>query len=99
MKDRIENIQKHELSLNRANELLNKLETIIEEWKKFNPNFLELMEYYQSPEWMEDFDAGNKGVFKDINCGILSEDGIFNMFQRQRELNFKMIRVALNYLE
>ena len=99
MEERISNIQKQEQNLNEVVDLLDKLEPLIEAWQKLQPQFEELMEYYDSLQWLDDVDDSNLGAFKDIPHGVLSQDAVFDMFHRQRKLNFKMIRVALNYLD
>lgn len=99
MEKRISQIQKQEQSLNRANDLIEKLESLIEDWQKLRPQFSELMEYYGSEQWHDDVEDSNEGAFKDFPHGVLSEDAVYDMFHRQRELNFKMMRVALDYLE
>ena len=41
-----------------------------------------LKEYYESPQWREDFEADEAGKFpKDLKRGVLSEDGIYNLLE------------------
>ena len=40
---------------------------------------LRLLDYYQSQTYMEDLDLSNKGCFDGIPCGVLSEDGVYNL--------------------
>lgn len=43
--------------------------------------------YYDSPVWKEDFAADEAGLFpQDLKRGVLSEDGIYNVLERYREL-------------
>ena len=47
----------------------------------------ELERYYASPESKEDFAADEAGQFpKDLKRGVLSEDGIYNLLERIREI-------------
>lgn len=99
MEQRINNIKKLEVILDKATALFNDLEQMIEELEKFHPEFQKLMNYYGSEEWMQDVEDSNKGIFDDIKCGVLSEDAIYNLYTQQRFLHFKMMRIALDYLE
>ena len=42
-------------------------------------SYLRLLDYYQSQTYMEDLDLSNKGYFDGIPCGVLSEDGFYNL--------------------
>ena len=47
---------------------------------KIKDKIEELEKYYTGPEWMEDFEADNKGLIpKDMNRGILTEDAIYDL--------------------
>lgn len=99
MEKRIENIQLHEKTLDKANALINELENWLDKWGELHPDFQNLMKYYGSPQWQEDVDTSNKGTFSDFPHGVLSQDAVYDMYTNQRNLNFKMIRTALDYLE
>lgn len=99
MDKRIENIKKQEANFDKLDAILNQLRTLVDDWESLQPNFKELMDYYGSAQWFEDVEASNKGEFKGIKAGILSEDAVYNLYSAQRTLNFKMIRTALDYLE
>lgn len=99
MENRIAKIQEQEKNLNQANEVLDELEALVKNWQNFFPQFNELMNYYNSSQWHDDFQESNRGTFKDFPCGVLSEDAVYDMYHRQRTLNLKIIRVALDYLQ
>ena len=47
----------------------------------------QLERYYTSPEWMDDFEASERGELpKGLHCGVLSEDGIDDLLDDNREL-------------
>ncbi len=49
----------------------------------------ELSEYYGSQTWKEDFAADEAGELPpDLERGILSEDGIYNVLERYREMTY-----------
>lgn len=99
MQKRIEDIKRQETFLNKGTELVNRMEALLQEWKEYQPEFRKLMDYYQSPQWMEDFRDSNEGMFEDFPCGVLSQDAVYDLYSEQRTLNFEMIRVGLSYLE
>ena len=43
------------------------------------PDFEELLAYYQSQTYMEDLSLEEKGHFWDMTRGVLSEDGVYNL--------------------
>ena len=47
----------------------------------------ELEAYYTSPKWKEDFATDEAGKLpKNLKRGVLSEDGIYNVLERNKEL-------------
>lgn len=99
MDKRIENIKKHEHQLDAMETFISTLESLLEQWKSLQPGFKELMDYYSSPQWQNDVESENQGEFKDLKCGVLSQDGIYNLYHRQRELSLELIRTALDTIE
>jgi len=48
----------------------------------------ELKEYYDSDRWLRDYEADERGELpKDLKRGVLSQDGLYNLFNEIREIN------------
>lgn len=99
MHKQIENIKRQEVILNKGTELVSRLEALLQQWKEYQPEFRQLMDYYQSPQWEKDYHESNEGKFKDFPCGVLSQDTVYDLYSDQRTLTFEIMRVGLNYLE
>lgn len=95
----IDRIQKQEAILNSVDFALNELEAVLQNLETLLPHFKELMKYYGGEDWFDDMEASEKSDFPNIPRGVLSQDAVYNLFQIQRELQFKNIRLALDYLE
>ena len=86
-----ENVPQHiyamESILDKATQKMDALEKKIEEYEAFQAEIRKLEEYYTSPQWKADFVADEAGQYPDkLKRGVLSEDGIWNMLERNREL-------------
>ncbi len=82
-----DHICKMEAILDKAHSILDELEQKIAEFKAFQPELRKLEEYYASPQWKKDFDMEEKGLFpKDVKRGVLSEDGIYDILERNKEM-------------
>ena len=86
-----ENVPQHifvmESILEKATQKMDALEKKIEEYEAFQAEIRKLEEYYTSPQWKADFVADEAGQYPDkLKRGVLSEDGIWNMLERNREL-------------
>lgn len=99
MKERIQNIQKHEEALDKIDALLQKLELVADEWQKIMPEMKSLFEYYNSPQWMADYDAYNDGVIPQMKCGVLSQDAIFNTLFSMRSVSIQLMKSAIDTIE
>ena len=46
----------------------------------------ELTSYYESGQWLKDFEADERGELpKDLKRGVLSEDGVYNLLSEFKE--------------
>ena len=62
-------------------------EKAIEEYRGLQPEIEKLEAYYSSKQWKEDFAADERGeIPADMKRGVLSEDGIYNMLERNKEI-------------
>ena len=72
---------------NRATQKMDALEKKIAEYEEFQAEIQKLEAYYTSQQWKDDFAMDEKGELPDkLKRGILSEDGIYNLLERNKEL-------------
>lgn len=73
--------------LDQATQKMNALEEKMAEYEAFQPEIQKLEAYYTSPQWKEDFAADEAGEYpENLKRGVLSEDGIWNVLERNKEL-------------
>ena len=88
--DRIQRIQAMEEKLDKAIKAVAVLDEALEQFQAVSPEIEELIAYYESDLWREDFEADEEGKLPaDLKRGVLSEDGIYNLltdYQRLKEL-------------
>ena len=76
--------------LDKAMQKMNALEEKMAEYEAFQPEIQKLEAYYISPQWKEDFAADEAGEYPEsLKRGVLSEDGIWNVLERNKELREK----------
>lgn len=92
-KDRMaaESIPQHiyqmEAILDTAQQKMEALEQRIADYKEYQAKIQELEAYYTSQQWKDDFAMDEEGKFpKRLKKGVFSEDGIYNMLERNKEL-------------
>ena len=84
---KIRRVRKMEEILDTANRLIETYDEHPEEYLAFQPEIKILEEYYASADWKADFEADESGEFpEDLKRGVLSEDGIYNLLERNREI-------------
>ena len=86
-----ENVPQHifemESILEKATGKMDELERQMAEYEAFQSEIRKLEEYYSSQQWKDDFAMDEKGEFpEDLKRGVLSEDGIYNVLERNQEL-------------
>lgn len=93
--NQIERITAMEKHLNRALETVENLERALDEFIKVKPDIEELLDYYGSPTWFKDVEDDDQGrIPQDLNRGVLSEDGIWNMLYDYNLLQEKLLLLS-----
>ena len=86
-----ENVPQHiyamESILVKATQKMDALEKKIAEYEEFQSEIKKLEAYYTSQQWKDDYAMDEAGAFpQKLKRGVLSQDGIWNMLERNREL-------------
>ena len=86
-----ENVPQHiyqmESILDKALQKMDALEKKMAEYEEFQSEIQKLEAYYESQQWKDDFAMDEAGKFPaKLKRGVLSEDGIYNMLERNQEL-------------
>ena len=73
--------------LDRATQKMEALEKKMDEYIEFQSEIEKLEAYYTSQQWKDDFAMGEAGKLSEkLKRGILSEDGIYDLLERNKEL-------------
>lgn len=82
-----QHIYRYESILDNAIQKMDAIEKKIAEYETFQTEIQKLEAYYTSPQWKADIAADEAGQYPDkLKRGVLSEDGIWNMLERNRVL-------------
>ncbi len=91
---RIERVTVMEARLNRAVEAVAFLEKALDLYETARNDLSILETYLASPEWKRDFNAREAGKLPpDLPCGVLTEDGIYDLLERNDELRRSMSKL------
>ena len=75
--DRVEKIRHYEQLYDRA---LTAVRTITEIWTAEEETFSELASYYESGDWLKDYEADEAGQLpENLKRGVLSQDGLYDL--------------------
>lgn len=90
-----ENVPQHiyamESILDKATQKMDALEKKIKEYEAFQSEIQKLEAYYTSQQWKDDYAMDEAGTFPDkLKRGVLSQDGIWNLLERNKELTRKL---------
>ena len=86
--EQTERIRQMELRMERAAKAVMELSAALENYEAVQEDIAALERYYGSEAWKQDFADDEAGLLPaDLKCGVLSEDGIWNLLEDVRELN------------
>lgn len=98
--ERLNQLSKMESILNESNDFLAEAEQFLEKWQAFLPKMKQLEHYYFDGNWREDFEAYEQGELpKNVACGVLSEDLVFNASVGQQSLAIEYLKVITAILD
>ena len=81
----IRRVRRMEETFDRAQKLMEAYENDTAVFPQLQSELSILEDYYHSPQWMEDYEADERGEFPaGLKRGVLSEDGIYDMLERCR---------------
>lgn len=82
-----QHIYEMESILDEAVQKMDVLEKKIAEYKDYQSEIKKLETYYMSQQWKDDYVMDEEGRFPGkLKRGVLSEDGIWNLLERNTEL-------------
>lgn len=83
----IERISQMEEILDRASSVMAELEKNLSELESLQPDIQKLEAYYTGKDWKADFRLDGQGKLpKDLKRGVLSEDAVYDLLEKNREL-------------
>ena len=95
MNAQIKRIQEMEKLLNESQKVLENYDEALAEFKSVQEKIEKLEAYYTSKRWMKDFEDYEAGkIPKELPCGVLSEDAVYDLLTENRELILEMLDLA-----
>lgn len=88
--DEIKNIQDLEAKYDTFKSSLDNLNQAIDDFKRNYSNYSDLTEFYSSEDWIR----LSQIDFKDVKCGILSEDQLFNLISEHNILISELLHLV-----
>ncbi len=92
--------------IKRMEVLMQKLEDAYESFKALQENLEQagealqtLKAWYFSSDWLLDYAIDESGAYNGIKRGVLSEDGLYNLFMDYSELGSRLEQAALKLTE
>ena len=82
----IERIKEMEEILDRASKVMDELESKIAELESIQSDIQKLEKYYTGKKWKNDLKLDEGRLPPDLKRGVLSEDGIDNLLERNKAL-------------
>ena len=83
-------IEDNEKRLDDLNKVVLSLDKHLDDFEDIIHEYYDLNEYYGSEEWLKDKEDFESGKIKDVKAGVLSEDAVWNLDERIKDLLTRM---------
>ena len=94
--EQIERITYMEQILDEAAEAVSSLSEALEKYSTVQDKLQELIAYYTSEQWRQDFDDDNAGkIPSNLKRGVLSEDAVYHLLADNTDLKERMKELAI----
>ena len=90
----IKRVESMEKIFNQQLALTDSLISLLAEVENSQGDFDKLLDYYGSQTYMRDLDLAAQGYFEGVPCGVLSEDGVYNLLFERRNMAEKLKAMA-----
>ncbi len=95
MNAQIKRIQEMEKLLNECRKVLDNYDKALDDYKSVQEKIEKLEAYYTSKRWMKDYEDYEAGkIPKDLPCGVLSEDAVYDLLTENRDMILEMMDLA-----
>ena len=85
--NQIERIRHMEQILGTVSKAVQNLSDAFDSYAAIQPQLKELIRYYESPQWLADYDADCAGLLpSDLKRGVLSEDAVYDLLTEHQRL-------------
>ena len=99
-RQRITRIKKMESYLDESEAAVRELAEAADRYEALMDRYYKLEAYYESPKWMEDYEADEAGQLpEDLRRGVLSEDSVYDLITEHNRLMTRLQRIVLKSLE
>ncbi|MBO4636153.1 MAG: DUF4298 domain-containing protein [Clostridiales bacterium] len=97
--NQIERIESMEKLYDNSRAVIDELSSALAKYASIRKDLLKLEKYYTSDRWLKDYDDMSAGKLpSDLKCGILSEDGIYDLLNDDTDLVKTMLDEAKKYI-
>ena len=83
-------IEDNEKRLDTLNKVVLSLDKHLDDFEDVIHMYYELNDYYGSKEWFKDKEDFENGKIKDVKAGVLSEDAVWDLDERIKDLTTRM---------
>ena len=99
MNTQLKRIQEMEKLLNESREALDAYDKALQDFKSVQEKIGKLEAYYTSKKWIKDFEDYEAGkIPKQLPCGVLSEDAVYNLLMENRDLILEIMDLMKEHI-
>lgn len=96
--NQIERIKHFEKIFDETSAAIDNLSAALESYAAVQEKYFELMNYY-GDDWLKDYEDDEAGkIPKDLKRGVLSQDGVYDLLTKNRELQIKILEIFADIL-
>ncbi len=96
--NQIERIKHFEEIFDETSAAIDNLDDALEKFSAVQEKYFELMNYYGG-DWLKDYEDDEAGkIPKDLKRSVLSQDGVYDLLTKNRELQIKILEIFADIL-
>ena len=98
--NKVKRIKEMEQILEESTEIFVNVNKSLDELEKNMKKYNKLDKYYSSENWFIDEESYREGKLpEDLQCGVLSEDLVYNLFIENNNVAIRMLEIATKMLK